>query len=64
MLTLKGIYGREMYESWYQMSVLVQAGLDITPVITHQFSYADFEEAFAIAASGDAGKVLLDWTTI
>ena len=64
MLTLKGIYGREMYESWYQMSVMVQAGLDITPVITHQFSYADFAEGFAVAASGDSGKVLLDWTTI
>ena len=44
MLTIKGIYGREMYETWYQMSVMVQAGLDITPVITHRFSYRDFEE--------------------
>jgi threonine 3-dehydrogenase len=64
MLTLKGIYGREMYESWYQMSVMVQAGLDISPVITHQFSYADFAEGFAVAASGDSGKVILDWTII
>jgi threonine 3-dehydrogenase len=62
MLTLKGIYGREMYETWYQMSVMVQAGLDITPVITHELSYRDFEEGFAIAASGDSGKVILDWT--
>jgi threonine 3-dehydrogenase len=62
MLTLKGIYGREMYETWYQMSVLVQAGLDITPVITHRFSYSDFEEGFAVAASGESGKVILDWT--
>jgi len=63
MLTLKGIYGREMYETWYQMSVLVQAGLDIKPVITHRFSYEDFAEGFAVAASGDSGKVILDWTT-
>jgi len=64
MLTLKGIYGREMYETWYQMSVLVQSGLDISPVITHELSYRDFEEGFAIAASGDSGKVILDWTEI
>jgi threonine 3-dehydrogenase len=64
MLTLKGIYGREMYETWYQMSVLVQAGLDIKPVITHRFSYRDFEEGFAVAASGESGKVILDWTVL
>jgi threonine 3-dehydrogenase len=64
MLTLKGIYGREMYESWYQMTVLVESGLDITPVITHRFSYRDYEEAFAVARSGQSGKVLLDWTNI
>jgi threonine 3-dehydrogenase len=64
MLTLKGIYGREMYETWYQMSVLVQAGLDITPVITHRYSYRDFEEGFAVAASGESGKVILDWTDL
>jgi threonine 3-dehydrogenase len=64
MLTLKGIYGREMYETWYQMSVLIQSGLDISPVITHELSYRDFEEGFAIAASGDSGKVILDWSTI
>src|SRR5579862_8410482 len=62
MLTLKGIYGREMYESWYQMTVLVESGLDIRPVITHRFSYRDFEEAFAVARSGQSGKVVLDWT--
>jgi threonine 3-dehydrogenase len=62
MLTLKGIYGREMYESWYQMSVLLQSGLDIRPVITHRFSHRDFEEAFATAHSGRSGKVILDWT--
>ena len=63
MLTLKGVYGREMYETWYQMTVLLQSGLDISPVITHRFSYRDFEDAFAVARSGDCGKVILDWTT-
>jgi threonine 3-dehydrogenase len=62
MLTLKGIYGREMYESWYQMTVLLQSGLDIRPVITHRFSHRYFEDAFAIAASRQSGKVILDWT--
>ncbi|HEV8104623.1 MAG TPA: zinc-binding dehydrogenase, partial [Gaiellaceae bacterium] len=62
MLTLKGIYGREMYETWYQMSVMIESGLDIAPVITHRFSYRDFEEAFAVAHSGRSGKVVLDWT--
>jgi threonine 3-dehydrogenase len=61
MLTLRGIYGREMFETWYQMSVLVDSGLDISPVITHRFPYSEFDEAFQVAASGDAGKVLLDW---
>ena len=64
MLTLKGIYGREMYETWYQMSVMVQSGLDIGPVITHRFSYRDFEEGFAVSSSGDSGKVILDWTDV
>jgi threonine 3-dehydrogenase len=64
MLTLTGIYGRQMYESWYQMSVLVQSGLDVKPVITHRFSHREFEEAFATARSGDAGKVILDWTDV
>jgi threonine 3-dehydrogenase len=62
MLTLKGVYGREMYETWYQMTVLLQSGLDISPVITHRFAYRDFEDAFAVARSGDCGKVILDWT--
>ena len=61
MLTIKGIYGREMYETWYAMTVMVQSGLDVTPVITHHFSHADHEEAFATAAGGRAGKVILDW---
>jgi threonine 3-dehydrogenase len=63
MLTLCGIYGREMYETWYAMTVMLQSGLDISPVITHRFPYEDHEEAFDTAASGHAGKVLLDWTT-
>ncbi|HUY70995.1 MAG TPA: L-threonine 3-dehydrogenase [Gaiellaceae bacterium] len=61
MLTVKGIYGREMYETWYQMSVMVESGLEIGPVITHRFSYREFEEAFAVARSGQSGKVILDW---
>ena len=62
MLTLKGVYGREMYETWYQMTVMLQSGLDIGAVITHHFSFRDFDEAFAVAASGRSGKVILDWT--
>jgi threonine 3-dehydrogenase len=62
MLTLRGIYGRKMYETWYQMTVMLQTGLDIRPVITHRFSHNEFEEAFAVARSGEAGKVILDWS--
>jgi threonine 3-dehydrogenase len=61
MLTLKGIYGREMYETWYKMSVMLQSGLDIRPAITHQFPFRDFEAAFAVARSGESGKVIMDW---
>ncbi|MEZ5114988.1 MAG: L-threonine 3-dehydrogenase [Candidatus Nanopelagicales bacterium] len=61
MLTIKGIYGREMYETWYAMTVMLQSGLDVSPVITHRFAAADFEEAFRVAGSGEAGKVILDW---
>ena len=64
MLTIKGIYGREMYETWYQMTVMLESGLDIRPVITHRFSHRDFEEAFRVARSGQSGKVILDWTDI
>jgi threonine 3-dehydrogenase len=60
-LTLRGIYGREMYETWYQSAVLVSAGLDISPVITHRFGFREFEDAFAAARSGDSGKVIMDW---
>ena len=62
MLTLKGIYGREMFETWYKMAVMLQAGLDITPVITHRFHYTQFQQAFDVMLSGQAGKVILDWT--
>ncbi len=61
-LTLKGIYGREMYETWYKMTVMIQSGLDITPVITHRFPAARYEEAFAVARSGRAAKVVLTWS--
>jgi threonine 3-dehydrogenase len=63
MLTLRGIYGREMYETWYKMTVMLQSGLDITPAITHRFPFREHEAAFAAARSGDAGKVILDWTS-
>ncbi len=61
MLTIRGIYGREMYETWYKMTVMLQSGLDITPAITHRFGFRDFEAAFAAARSGDSGKVIMDW---
>jgi threonine 3-dehydrogenase len=61
MITIKGIYGRQMFETWYEMSVLTQSGLDISPVITHRFDAADFEEAFATVRSGQCGKVVLTW---
>lgn len=61
MITLKGIYGREMYETWYAMTVMLQSGLEVSPVITHRYAASAFEEAFATAASGRAGKVILDW---
>jgi threonine 3-dehydrogenase len=62
MITIKGIYGREMFETWYAMSVLLQGGLDLSPVITHRFPYPDYRKAFATARSGLCGKVILDWT--
>jgi len=61
MLTVKGIYGREMYETWYAMTAMLQSGLDVSPVITHRFPAGEFEQAFETAASGDAGKVILNW---
>jgi threonine 3-dehydrogenase len=62
MLHIKGIYGREMFETWYSMSVLLQSGLDITPVITHRFHYTEHEKAFATTREAHCGKVILDWT--
>jgi threonine 3-dehydrogenase len=61
MLTIKGIYGREMYETWYQMTVMLQSGLDIKPVITHRFHYSEYEKAFDVMMSGQSGKVILNW---
>ncbi len=61
MLNLKGIYGREMFETWYKMNVLIQSGVDISPVITHRFEVDDFEAAFEATASQDSGKVLIRW---
>ncbi len=61
MLTIKGIYGREMYETWYMMTVMLQSGLDIRPVITHRYHYTEFEKGFAQMISGQSGKVILKW---
>ena len=61
-LTIKGIYGREMYETWYKMTMMIQGGLDITPVITHRFASDGFAEAFEVMRSGESGKVVLDWS--
>ncbi len=63
-LTLKGIYGREMFETWYKMAALLQSGLELAPVITHHFPVQDFEQAFRTTGSGQSGKVILDWTTL
>ncbi|MFH1760238.1 MAG: L-threonine 3-dehydrogenase [bacterium] len=60
-LTIKGIYGREMYETWYKMTSMIQTGLDISPIITHRFRYQLFEEGFDVMSSGKSGKVVLDW---
>src|SRR2546427_2828253 len=61
MLTIKGIYGREMYETWYKMTVMLQSGLDISPVITHRFHYTEFQRGFEVMLSGKSGKVILSW---
>jgi len=60
-LVLKGIYGREMFETWYKMTQMIRAGLDIAPVITHKFHYTDFKKGFETMLSGQSGKVVLDW---
>jgi threonine 3-dehydrogenase len=61
MLTIRGIYGREMYETWYKMTSLIQRGLDISPVITHRFHYTEFQTAFDLMRSGRSGKIILNW---
>jgi threonine 3-dehydrogenase len=61
MLTIKGIYGREMYETWYKMSVMLESGVDISPIITHRFAYNNFQQGFDAMISGQTGKVILDW---
>ena len=60
-LTLKGIYGREMFETWYKMTVMLQTGLDISPVITHKFNYEDYKKGFELMKTGNSGKIILDW---
>ena len=62
MLTIKGIYGREMYETWYKMTVMLQSGLNLKPVITHRFHYTEFQKGFDAMLTGNCGKVVLDWT--
>jgi threonine 3-dehydrogenase len=64
MLTIKGIYGREMFETWYKMTVMIESGLDISPVITHRFSWREYEKGFEAMRTGEAGKVILDWSSI
>ena len=64
MLTIKGIYGREMYETWYKMTIMLESGVDISPVITHRYSYRDFQKGFDAMISGQTGKVILDWTQV
>jgi threonine 3-dehydrogenase len=61
MITIRGIYGREMYETWYKMTVMLQSGLDITPVITHRYAFQDFEKGFEAMRSGHSGKIILTW---
>lgn len=63
MLTLRGIYGREMFETWYKMTAMIQSGLDISPVITHRFPFTEFHRGLEVMRSGEAGKVILDWAT-
>ncbi|TWT77042.1 L-threonine 3-dehydrogenase [Posidoniimonas polymericola] len=62
MLTIKGIYGREMYETWYKMSVMIDSGLDIGPVITHRMPFTDFQQGFDVMCSGQSGKIILEWS--
>jgi threonine 3-dehydrogenase len=61
-LEIKGVYGREMFETWYKMVAMLQSGLDLSPILTHQFAVEDYEKAFAAMLSGQSGKVILNWT--
>ena len=61
MITIKGIYGREMFETWYKLTALIQSGMDMAPIITHRFGYRDFEKGFEAMRSGNSGKAVLDW---
>ncbi|MPN37468.1 L-threonine 3-dehydrogenase [bioreactor metagenome] len=61
-LTVQGIYGRKMFETWYKMSAMIEGGLDLSPIITHRYHYTDYEKGFAAMKSGNSGKVVLDWT--
>jgi threonine 3-dehydrogenase len=63
-LTLRGIYGREMYETWYKMTVMLESGLDISGVVTHRLNWRDYEQGFAAMSSGNSGKVILDWRDV
>ncbi|HED07493.1 MAG TPA: L-threonine 3-dehydrogenase, partial [Ignavibacteria bacterium] len=60
-LNLRGIYGRRMFETWHKMQAMIQSGLDVSPLITHHFSYKDFEEGFQLMRSGNSGKIILNW---
>lgn len=64
MLTIQGIYGREMFETWYKMSALIQSGLDLSPIITHHYGIRDFQQGFDAMLSGQSGKVILDWDAL
>ena len=61
MITVRGVYGREMYETWYKMSVFIENGLNLSPIITHRLNICDFQSGFEAMAGGQAGKVILDW---
>ena len=64
MLTIKGIYGREMYETWYKMTVMLESGLNILPIITHRFAAPEFQKGFEVMMTGQSGKVILDWKDV
>ena len=61
MLTIRGVYGREMYETWYKMAVFIESGLDLAPIVTHRLPIDEFQHGFDVMEQGDAGKVVLDW---